>query len=42
MIGFVSETPMRLYCDNQSPIYLVQNPIIHEKIKNIEVDCHVV
>ena len=41
-MGFVPKTPMRLYCDNRSANYIVQNPMFHEKMKHIEVDCYVV
>jgi len=33
---------MRQYCDNSSANYTVQNPVFHERMKYIEVDCYVV
>lgn len=32
--------PPILHCDNISPIYLASNPIIHARIKHIEIDYH--
>ena len=41
-MGFVPKTLMRLYYDNMSAIYIVQNSVFHKRTKHIEVDCHVV
>lgn len=36
-INFVPKTPMSIYSNNQLAIH-----IVHERIKHIELDCHVV
>ena len=33
---------MPMHCDNQSTIYIAQNPVFHERIKHVEVDYHFV
>jgi len=33
---------MRLYGDNKTTIYIVENVVFHEKTKHIEVDYHIV
>jgi len=40
--GFAPECPMRLYCNNQTPIYIAENLVLDERTKHIELDCHLV
>ena len=41
-LGFRQPGPMPMHCDNQSAIYIAQNPVFHERTKHIEIDCHFV
>ena len=39
-IGFSTHTLLPLFCDMMLQYILLPNPIFHERIKHIEVNCH--
>jgi len=41
-LDFRQPKPLPMHCDNQSVIYIAQNPVFHEKTKHIEIDYHFV
>ena len=41
-LGITIPTPIPLNADNTSAVLMAQNPILHERVKHIEVDAHFV
>lgn len=39
-LGVQDLRPVTLECDNQSALQIAQNPVLHQRTKHIEIDCH--
>ena len=41
-LGYPQRSPTALYCDNQSAIRLVRNPVFHKQSKHIDLKYHII
>ena len=39
-LGITLDTPMLLYCDNESAVKIANNPVQHDRTKHVEIDRH--
>ncbi|KAL0381400.1 UNVERIFIED_CONTAM: Retrovirus-related Pol polyprotein from transposon RE2 [Sesamum angustifolium] len=40
--GIPLVTPIPFHCDNKVAIHITENPVFHERIKHLDIDCHLV
>lgn len=39
-LGVTNLKPVTLFCDNKSALRMAHNPVLHDRTKHIEIDCH--
>ncbi|KAL2235941.1 UNVERIFIED_CONTAM: Retrovirus-related Pol polyprotein from transposon RE1 [Sesamum indicum] len=40
--GVFVSLPIPFHCDNQAAIHIMANPVVHERTKHLDIDCHIV